>query len=167
VGGMSPTRPAGACQSASMGYAMNYGAGFPGVFTSGPLSTALTVGGTMALRIYLVDPAQPAWTLAQNPRLAVEVDAVDENGELLLAVAAAEFTVCNGTPRVCNVGPQPVGGTYTLNIPPVTLPAGSRLSVVLRETGVVSSASRAVWGGAALAGNYSDAGVTLTTGTLQ
>jgi len=167
VGGMSPTRPTGTCQSAGMGYAINFGAGFPGVFTSGPLASSLTVGGTMALRVYLVDPLQPAWTLAQNPRLQVEVDAVDENGELLLAVAAAEFTVCDGTPRVCNVGPQPVGGTYTMTIPPVTLPAGSRLSIVLRETGAVSSASRAVWGGGGLAGNYSDAGVTLTTGTLQ
>ena len=167
VGGLSPARPAGTCQSASMGYAVNYGAGVPGVFTSAPLAAPLTVGGTMALRAYLVDPLQPAWTLAQNPRLAVEVDAVDDNGDLLLAVAAAEFTVCNGTPRVCNVGPQPVGGTYTLNVPPVTLPAGSRLSIVLRESGVVSSASRTLWGGSALSGNFSDAGVTLTTGTLQ
>src|SRR5687768_250325 len=167
VGGMAAARPAGACQSAAMGYATNYGAGLPGVFTSAPLPAALTVGGVMALRFYLVDPAQPAWTLAQNPRLAVEVDAVDENGELLIAVGAAEFTVCNGTPRVCNVGPQPVGGTYAMNIPPATLPAGSRLSVVVRETGVVSSAARTLWGGTGLGGNFSDAGVTLTTGTLQ
>jgi serine protease AprX len=167
AGGMAPARPSGACQSASMGYAVNYGAGIPGVFTSAPLPAALTVGGVMALRFYLVDPAQPGWTLAQNPRLVVEVDAVDENGELLIAVGAAEFTVCNGTPRVCNVGPQPVGGTYTMNIPPVSLPAGSRLSVVVRETGVVSSAARTLWGGAGLGGDFSDAGVTLTTGTLQ
>lgn len=167
AGGMSTARAGGTCQSASMGYAINYGAGVPGVFTSAPLATAVTLGGPLSLRIYLVDPAQPAWTLAQNPRLGVEIDAVDENGELLVAVGAAEFTVCNGTPRVCNVGPQPVGGTYTMNIPPVTVPAGSRLSVVLRETGVVSSAARAVWGGTGLGADYSDAGITVTTGTLQ
>lgn len=165
--GMSTTAPAAACQSANMGYAVNYGAGVPGVFTSAPLPAALTLGGPMALRFYLVDPAQPGWSLAQNPRLVVEVDAVDDNGELLLAVGAAEFTVCNGTPRVCNVGPQPVGGTYTMNIPPAIVPAGSRLSIVVRETGVVSSSSRTLYGGAALGGNFSDAGVTFTTGTLQ
>jgi hypothetical protein len=54
------------------------------------------VGGVMALRFYLVDPVQPVWSAAQNPRLGVEVDAIDENGELLLAVATAEFTVCTG-----------------------------------------------------------------------
>jgi hypothetical protein len=60
-----------------------------------------------------------------------------------------------------------VGGSYSVSIPPITLPAGSRISVLVRETGVVSSASRTVYGGAALSGNYSDAGLTFTTGTLQ
>lgn len=95
------------------------------------------------------------------------MDAIDANGELLLAVAAGEWTVWNGTPRVCNTGPAPVAGDYSMSIPPVTLPAGSRLSVLVRETGAVSSASRTVYGGSGLTENYSDAGVTLTTGTLQ
>jgi hypothetical protein len=165
VAGLSVTRASGTCQSGSMGYAINYGAGVAAEFTSAPLAAPLTVGGTMALRYYLVDPLQPAWSAAQNPRLAIEVDAIDAEGDLLLAVATGEFTVCNGT--TCNAGPSPVGGTYTMNIPPVTLPAGSRISVLVRETGVVSSAARTVYGGSALSGNFSDAGVTFTTGTLQ
>ena len=158
---------AGACQSGTMGYATNYGAGIPASFTSAPLAAPLTVGGATSLRFYLTDPVQPVWTVAQNPRLAIEIDAIDANGDLVLAVAAGEWTVCNGSPRVCNTGPQPVGGTYTMSIPPITIPAGARLSVLLRESGAVSSASRTVYGGAGLAGNFSDAGITLTTGTLQ
>lgn len=51
--------------------------------------------------------------------------------------------------------------------PPVSLPAGSRLSVLVRETAAVASATRTVYGGAGLTANYSDAGTTFTTGTLQ
>ena len=167
VGGLSTTRATGGCQSGGMGYALNYGAGVPASFTSAPLAAPLTIGGDMKLRFYLTDPVQPVWTTAQNPRVAIELDAVDGNGDLLLAVAAGEWTVCNGTPRVCNTGPAPVGGDYSMSIPPITLPAGSRLSVMLRESGAVSSASRTVYGGSGLTANYSDAGVTLTTGTLQ
>lgn len=92
---------------------------------------------------------------------------MDENGELLLAVAAGEWTVCTGTPRLCNTGPQPTAGTYSDEHPPVSLPAGSRLSVLVRETAAVASATRTVYGGAGLTANYSDAGITFTTGTLQ
>jgi serine protease AprX len=166
-GGLATTRSAGACQSGSMGYAINYGVGDAAVFTSAPLVAPLTIGGPATLRFYLVDPAQPAWVATQNPRLAIEIDAVDANGELLLAVGAAEWTVCNGSPAVCNTGAQPVAGMYSANIPPITLPAGSRISVIAFESAAVASASRTVYGGAGLAGNYSDAGITLTTGTLQ
>jgi hypothetical protein len=72
----------------------------------------------------------------------------------------------NGT-RVCNTGPQPVAGTYTMDIPPITLPAGSRLSILARETAAVASASRTVYGGRGLAASFADAGITITTGTLQ
>lgn len=167
VAGLSTTRGTGGCQSGNMGYAFNYGASIPAEFTSAPLAAPLTIGGTMSLRFYLTDPVQPVWTTAQNPRLAIEMDAIDANGDLLLAVAAGEWTVCSGTPKVCNTGPAPVAGDYSMSIPPVTLPAGSRLSVLVRETGAVSSASRTVYGGSGLTANYSDAGVTLTTGTLQ
>jgi serine protease AprX len=38
VGGLASTRPTGTCQSANMGYAVNYGANVPASFTSAPLS---------------------------------------------------------------------------------------------------------------------------------
>ncbi|HET6263778.1 MAG TPA: S8 family serine peptidase [Usitatibacter sp.] len=164
-GGLAATPSTGACQSGSMGWAFNYGIGDAAVFTSAPLAAPLTIGGTTTLRFYLTDPAQPAWTVAQNPGLAIEIDAVDANGELLLAAGAAEWDVCNG--NACNTGPQPVGGTYVATIPPITLPPGSRLSVVVYESAAVASASRTVWGGAGLGASYSDAGITFTTGTLQ
>jgi hypothetical protein len=103
---------------------------------------------------------------AQNPRLDIEIDAVDANGDLLLAIGAGEWKVCDAN-GVCNTGPQPTAGTYTMSIPGITLPAGSRLSVVVRETAAVASGSRTVYGGAGLTANFADAGVTLTTGTLQ
>jgi hypothetical protein len=56
---------------------------------------------------------------------------------------------------------------YTMEIPPITLPAGSRLSILARETAAVASASRTVYGGRGLAASFADAGITITTGTLQ
>jgi hypothetical protein len=152
-----------------MGYAVNFGVGTPASFTSAPLAAPLTVGGPLSLKFYLTDPLQPAWQPGFNPRLLVEIDAIDANGDLLVAVAAGEWTVCNvvSGSTVCNTGPQPVAGTYTMEIPPVTLPAGSRVSVLVSETAAVASAARTVYGGRGLTGSYADAGVTLTTGTVR
>ena len=169
-GGLATTQGAGACQSGSMGYAINYGAGTPAVFTSSTtLSAPLTLGGPLSFKFYLTDPAQPAWQAGFNPRVTLEVDAVDANGDLLLAVASGEWTVCNTTTgtTVCNTGPQPVGGTYTVDVPPVTLPAGSRLSIVVFESAAVASTSRTVYGGRGLSSSYADAGVKLTTGSIR
>jgi hypothetical protein len=60
-----------------------------------------------------------------------------------------------------------VGGTYSVEIPPVTLPAGSRISVLVSETAAVASAARTVYGGRGISANFADAGVVLTTGTLS
>ena len=169
VGGLATTQGTGVCQSGNMGYAVNYGAGVPAEFTSAPLAAPLTVGGALSVKFYLADPAQTVWQTGFNPRLSVEVDAIDANGDLLLAVAAGEWTVCNtvGGASVCNTGPQPVGGIYALEIPPVTLPAGSRISILARETAAVASASRTVYGGRGLTASFADAGMTLTTGMVQ
>jgi serine protease AprX len=168
-GGLGTGQSATACQSGSMGYAVNYGVGTPASFTSAPLAAPLTVGGPMTVKFYLTDPVQPAWQTGFNPRISVEVDAIDANGDLLLAVAAGEWAVCNTVngATVCNTGPQPVGGVYTVNVPAVTLPAGSRISVLVFETAAVASGSRTVYGGRGLSGNFSDAGVKLTVGTLR
>lgn len=167
VGGLATSQGAGSCQSGAMGYAVNYGAGIAASFTSAPLTAPLTVGGALTLKFYLTDPAQPAWQPGFNPRLALEIDAIDQNGELLTAVAASEWTVCDASAATCNTGPQPVGGVYTLDIPGITLPAQSRISVLVRETAAVASAARTVYGGRGLTTSFADAGIKLTTGTLK
>src|SRR5207253_1910350 len=165
-GGLLTSKWPGQCQSGLMGYATNYGANIPAIFTGPPLAAPMTVGGTVTVKFYLTDPAQSAWASAgQNPRLDVEIDAVDANGNLILPLGAGEWHVCNN--GVCNSGTTPTAGTYTMSIPGATVPAGARLSIVVRQTAAVTSTSRTVYGGAGLTANYSDAGVTLTTGTLQ
>ena len=169
-GGMATTRNAGPCQSGSMGYAVNYGVGDLAVFTSGPIPADLTVGGTLTLKIYSVDPAQPAWTVQQSPFIEVEVDALDGDGNYLEPIAAAQFNVCRtvaGT-KVCNTGPTPTAGVYSVEIPAVPIPAGSKLRTTIRAAQVVTSSSRIVYGGVgSLGANWSDSGVTFTTGTVQ
>jgi serine protease AprX len=175
VGGFSTTRnSAGSCQSGNMGYLVNYGAagiagGTPASFTTAKLTAPITLGGPATMKFYLVDPLQPAWQAAQAPFIEIEIDAIDDNGDLVLAVAASQQQVCetvNGT-FTCKTGPTPVGGTYTFDIPPVTIPAGTRLSVLVRAAQVVTSTARTVYGGRGLTADYSDAGITFTTGTLQ
>jgi hypothetical protein len=168
-GGLAATQGTGACQTGSMGYAVNYGAGMPASFTGAPLTADTTVGGPVTMKIYLTDPLVSAWQAAQNPRIGLEVDAVDATGTLITAVASGEWSVCNTVngASVCNTGAQPVAGVYAVNIPAVTIPAGARLSVLVTETAVVASGSRAVYGGRALTGSFADAGVTLTIGAMR
>jgi len=175
VGGLSGTRNSlGTCQSGLMGYAVNYGAaglagGTPASFTSAKLAAPLTVGGPATMKFYLVDPAQPVWQAQQSPFIEIEIDAIDDNGDLVLAVAASQQQVCatvNGT-FTCKTGATPVGGLYTFDIPPVTLPVGTRISVLVRAAQVVTSTARTVYGGRGLTADFSDAGLTFTTGTLQ
>ena len=61
LGGLATSQAAGVCQTGSMGYAVNYGADVPAEFDSAPLSAPLTVGGSLSLKLYLVDPAEPLW----------------------------------------------------------------------------------------------------------
>jgi serine protease AprX len=169
VGGLSSTASGGTCQTGLMGYAVNYGVGTPASFTGAATTTAQTVGGSMTMKLYLVDGLQPAWQAGFNPRVTLEVDAIDSNGEIVAAIGSGEWTICNTVSgaTVCNSGPQPVGGVYTVSIPPTTIPAGARLSVTIFESAAVASTSRAVYGGRGLMTNYGDARVTLTTGTVR
>jgi serine protease AprX len=167
VGGLATTPNGGACQSGNMGYAVNYGAGIPAQFTSAPLAAPLTVGGAASFKWYLVDPLQPAWTAAQSPFMTVEIDAIDDNGDLIAPIGAGQFDIC-ATAEACYIGPQPVGGVYRLEVPPVTIPAGARIAIRVFQAQVVTSAARTVYGGKGTLGvDFSDAGVTFTTGTLQ
>ena len=165
-GGLALTQASGTCQAGGMGYALNYGTGDVAVFTSAPLAAPLTVGGPLTLTFYLADSAQPAWQLTSNPRLSIEVNAVDADGDLLKAIGAGEWTLCNDA-GVCTAGPTATRGVYTLNIPGGTVPAGSRLSIVLLESAAVTSTGRTVYGGKTLTSNFADAGVKFTTGTLK
>jgi serine protease AprX len=165
VGGLSTAKGSGTCQSGSMGYAVNFGLGMPASFTSSIVTSAITVGGTMSLKFYLTDPLQPLWQPGFNPRVDLEIDAIDSSGNLVAPIAFGEWTVCNGT--ACNTGPTPVGGVYTVQIPPATIPAGARISVLVSETAAVASASRTVYGGRGLSASFTDAGVSLTVGTLK
>jgi hypothetical protein len=134
-----------------------------------PLAADTTVGGTMTVKIYSVDPAESAWKAAQSPFITVDVDAVDSAGNLIEPVASAQFNVCstvNGS-KVCNTGPTPTAGVYTIGIPAVPMSAGSALRVTIHAAQVVTSTSRMVYGGVGTLGDYSDSGVTLNTGTLQ
>jgi hypothetical protein len=153
-----------------MGYAVNYGVGDLAVFTSGPNPADLTVGGTLTLKIYSVDPVQTAWMAAQSPFIEVEVDALDGDGNYLEPIAAAQFQVCRTEAgiKVCNTGPTPTAGVYSVEIPAVPIPAGSMLRTTIRAAQVVTSTSRIVYGGVgSLGANWSDSGVTLTTGTVE
>jgi hypothetical protein len=166
---MATTRNAGTCQSGNMGYATNYTANDPAVFTSGPIATDTTVGGTMTLKIYSVDPAVSAWQAAQSPFITVDIDAIDSAGNLIEPVASAQFNVCstvNGS-KVCNTGPTPTAAVYSIGIPATPVLAGSELRVTIHAAQVVTSTSRIVYGGVGTLADYSDSGVTLNTGTLQ
>lgn len=164
---LGTTPGAGTCETGNIGYAINYGVGTPAVFTASAASTADTVyGGTVSLKWYIVDPLQPAWTTIQSPFMTLEVDAIDANGQLVAAIATGQWDIC-ATASACYVGPQPVGGTYTVDIPPASVPAGTRLSVVINQAQVVTSAARTVYGGRGLTVNYSDAAVKLQTGTVK
>jgi hypothetical protein len=57
---------------------------------------------------------------------------------------------------------------YSVDIPAVPVAAGSLLRVTIHAAQVVTSTSRIVYGGVgSLGADYSDSGVTLTTGSLQ
>jgi hypothetical protein len=170
-GGLATTRGTQTCQSGNMGYATNYGAegtgGTPASFVSAPLAAPLTIGGVATFKFYLVDSLQPAWIATSNPRITIEVDAIDADGFLVAPVASIEQTLCDASGN-CLSGPEPVGGIYTMSLPEQTLPAGTRLAVSVRITSLVTSTSRALYGGrASLGADFSDAGLTLTTGTFQ
>jgi serine protease AprX len=169
--GMGTSQPTGTCESGNVGYAVNYGAGVPALFTTAPLTAPVTLGGETVLSFYLVDPTVTAWINTTSPRLTIEIDAIDANGELVAPIGAQEFQVCQGSgaAKTCLVGADaPVKGTYTMYLPPITVPEGLRISVGVRMTAAVTSSARTVYGGKGLVGgNFSDAGVRFTTGTLQ
>jgi serine protease AprX len=154
-GGASATAPTGTCRSGVVGYAMNYGAGVPATFTSAPLTAPLTVGGNGSITVSLVDSAQPVWSNAFSSGFAYTVLAVDGTG-------AATPVAAGDAPEDAQAGATPVKGTYTISVPPTTIPAGSSIQVELQLSGVYTSTMRLLYGGDA----FADSGIALTTGTI-
>ncbi|MGH9186167.1 MAG: S8 family peptidase [Acidimicrobiales bacterium] len=152
-GTFDPARPSiGACRAGIVGYATNYAADRPAVFTSIPL-TETVIGGPATIGLHLVDTLQPVWSLAFASRASIDLDATLPDGTVV-ALASSE--------QDAQVGPTPVRGTYEVSVIPTALPTGSVLRLTLRFSGVYTSTMRLLYGG----GPYADSGITLTFGTL-
>ncbi len=142
-----------ACHAGTVGYLLNYGAGLPASFTSEPLARDTLVGGAATLITHLVTESHPIYSLAFASRLTYQIDAVDDDGNLLTPVGGGEV--------LADIGPTPTMGSYPLDIPVTPVPAGARLRLNMQFSGVYTSAMRLLWGG-----EYGDAGLTLQTGQL-
>jgi len=149
---------AGVCQTGSMGYAVNYGAGMPASFTGVPLGGGDDGRGLVTLKLYLNRSLVSAWQAAQNPRISLEVDAVDANGALITAVASGEWSVWQHGQRRAGLQHRRAAGRRRLHRqhPAVTIPAGARLSVLV-ETAVAELAASG-YAAAATAREPDDAG---------
>ena len=141
------------CHAGTVGYLVNYGLGIPATFTSAPLEQDTVIGGDALLTLYLATEVYPIYSLAFSSSISYQLDALDSDGNLLMAVGAGE--------DLSIVGATPEQGLYPFSLPPTTVPAGAQLRLQLNFSGVYTSAMRLVWGG-----DYADAGLRLTTGKL-
>ena len=154
LGALSATPGTGACREGFVGYAVNYGAGIPASFEAATPSDAdVTIGGPATLVVYLSDAAQPLWSAGFASGVTYSLEQVDAAGETTV-LATGE------TEDVAAVGPTPTRGEYSFDVPPVTVPAGSKLRLTLAFSGVYTSTMRLLYGG----GDFADAGIVLTTG---
>ncbi|MFP5307623.1 MAG: S8 family serine peptidase, partial [Gammaproteobacteria bacterium] len=149
------TEPDADCHAGTVGYAVNYGLDVPAEFVSEPLAEAVTLGGAGMLKLWLVDTLQPLWSNAFGSGLTYQLDAVDDAGETLVAISGGDI----GAPIV---GAEPTLGEYALAVPPTEIPAGARLRLRTRISGVYTSTMRLLWGG-----DFADTGLQLTTGKLD
>lgn len=153
TGAMTAGAPDADCRAGAVGYALNYGTGTPASFISEPIA-ASAVGGATLLTLYLVNESEPAYSAAFASGLTYQLDAVDDAGQVITAIAGGEVTaVVGGTPTL---------GEYALQIPPTQIPPGARLRLNLLFSGFYSSNMRLLWGG-----EYGASGITLTTGTID
>jgi hypothetical protein len=114
----------------------------------------VTVGGTGELALHLVDSLQPVWGTVLGGGVSVQLDAVAADGTV------SALTTGEGE---LSVGPAPTRSTYAVPVPAATVPAGSRLRLTIRISGIYTSTLRLLYGG----GAYADGGLTLQTGTLN
>lgn len=153
-GGLSLMDADESCHAGTVGYLLNYGVGAPASFTSEPLALPTVIGGEAVLSTYLVTEAQPIYGLAFGSRLNYQLDALDEAGNVLLAVAGGEL--------IPMIGPTPTLGEMAFTVPVTAIPAGARLRLNMSFTGVYTSAMRLLWGG-----EFADSGLRLRTGSLS
>lgn len=155
-GGMSTTPPTEEeCRAGFAGYAWNYAAGIPVEFVSDPLPKDTTFGGPGTMVTYLAEQFQPAWSVAFASVLAYDIAAVGPDGDVI-AIGGGD-----AEPRAV-VGPTPERGEYVVEIPVTQVPAGYALRVQMRFSGFYTSDMRFLYGG----GDFADAGITFTTGSL-
>jgi hypothetical protein len=123
-------------------------------FVSEPLHADVVVGGPATLRLTLVNEAEPVTSIPFLARMVVLLDAVSDDGTFVVGVSGSVVDT--------KTGPKPGVGEYELAIPPVTVPAGSRLRLQLRISGFVDRTRdtmlRLLWGG-----EYAATGLDLTT----
>ncbi|MBW3665197.1 MAG: S8 family serine peptidase [Actinobacteria bacterium] len=126
-------------------------------FVSAPLPADAIVGGQATLRLYLVNDAQPAIAPPLRGPVVVDIDAVDVEGRFVRGLVETLVPLQPSS--------DPSLGEHTLEISPVTVPAGSRLRLQLRVSGLQErlddAAMRLLWGG-----EFSASGLDLTTGTF-
>jgi hypothetical protein len=136
------------------GYAHNYapGVGLPSVFTSDPLASALTVGQSLTLKMFL----QGEGSAAGRGSIGYWLFEVLPNGDRR-AVSSEELTT------LFDYGPQPVANTKAFPLTlPYTFAAGSRIQLELKFSAAVSSGMRFYYDAPA-----EPAALVLTTGIIQ
>ncbi len=139
------------CHAGTVGYLVNYGLGIPATFTSAPLEQDTVIGGDALLTLYLATELYPIYSLAFSSSITYQLDALDAEGNLIMAIGAGE--------DLSIVGATPEQGLYPFSLPATTVPAGAQLRLQLNFSGVYTSAMRLIWGG-----DYGDASLRLTTG---
>ena len=154
TGGMAPTKDTAECQAAPMGYATNYGAGGPAVFTSEALKATTTMGGPATFALYLVSEADVATDAYGDGAISYAFEALTADGKTI-AIAGGDLAI-----------PAEITATatrvdYAFVIPPTVVPAGSELRLELSVSCFCSSAARMLYGG-----DYADAGVIVGVGSI-
>ncbi|MBW3663892.1 MAG: S8 family serine peptidase [Actinobacteria bacterium] len=119
---------------------------------------ATSFGGPAQLRLHVVDEPRPLSSPvpALGRWLYLDLDAVDEDGRVVAAIAAEQI--------VFEVGPTPSLVTFDLDVMPVQVPTGSRLRARLllgNLPGVPAISMRLLWGG-----DFSASGLDLSTGSF-
>lgn len=154
-GGLALGPATGQCHAGVVGSATTNAADLPAEFTSAPFPEPVTFGGIGVLALYLADTAQPLYSPAAKSSISYTLSAVDAAG------AVTRLAEGTANPEV-QAGPTPTRGEYLFETRPVDVPAGSRLQLQLRFSGLYTSTMRLVYGGP-----YADSGMALVTGTYR